>query len=246
MRAPPVVAPAPVPTARGGPDGPEPPWQWPVDVTVYDGSPQLTAPEANALELIGDGVRAWPRLGRHQPAWQALTRLVRPLADVRALVVSESHRQRRCADAAVAAILRQYAHEDSAYWAWPPATWVRILGATQAAFRAVHPPWVDRQVRHYLIALPYLLGCLTDLRPLGNYKRVALAEKVFGPARVQATVARVAGGPPPGSCARRSSSIAAPGCTISPLRSSRISAAPPGRRNAVCSSSCSSPWRPRA
>ena len=46
------------------------------------------------------------------------------------------------------------------------------------------PAWVDRQVRHYLIALPYLLGCLTDLRPLGNYKRVALAEKVFGPARV--------------------------------------------------------------
>jgi integrase len=162
-------------------------------VTVYDRSPQLTAPETHALGLIGDGVRAWPCPGRQQPVWRRLARLVRPLADVRALVVSESHRQRRCADAAVAAILRQCAHEHSSYWAWPPATWVRILGATQRAFRAVHPPWVDRQVRHYLIALPYLLGCLTDLRPLGNYQRVALAEKVFGLAQVQATVARVAG-----------------------------------------------------
>jgi hypothetical protein len=69
---------------------------------------------------------------------------------------------------------------------------VRLLGATQRDFRAVHPVWVDRQVRHYLIALPYLLGCFTDLRLLGNYKRVALAEKVFGPARVQAIVTRVA------------------------------------------------------
>jgi hypothetical protein len=71
------------------------------------------------------------------------------------VVVSESQRQRRCADAAVAAILRQCAHEGSAYWAWSIVTWVRILGATQRAFRAVHPAWVDRQVRHYLIALPF-------------------------------------------------------------------------------------------
>ena len=33
---------------------------------------------------------------------------------------------------------------------------------------------------------------LHHLRPLGNYQRVALAEKVFGPARVQAIVTRVA------------------------------------------------------
>ncbi len=69
---------------------------------------------------------------------------------------------------------------------------MRLLGATQRDFRAVQPAWVDRQTRHYLIALPYLLGCFTDLRPLGNYKRVALAEKVFGLARVQAIVTRVA------------------------------------------------------
>jgi hypothetical protein len=192
MRATAVLTPASVLTA-GEPGAPEASWQWPIDVTVYDRSSQLSAQETRALARIGDGVRAWPCLGRQQPAWRALARLVRPLADARALVISESQRQRRCADAAVAAILRQCAHEGAAYWAWPLVTWVRILGATQRAFRAVHPAWVDRQVRHYLIALPYLLGCLTDLRPLGNYKRVALAEKVCGPTRVADTVARVAG-----------------------------------------------------
>jgi integrase len=193
MRAMAVLRPTAVATAEAAPGAPEASWHWPIDVSRYDRSPQLTAQERGALARLGDGVRAWPRLGRQQPAWRALARLVRPLADARALVVSESQRQRRSADAAVAAILRQCAHEGSAYWAWSMVTWVRILGATQRAFRAVHPAWVDRQVRHYLIALPYLLGCLTDLRPLGNYKRVALAEKVFGPARVADTVARVAG-----------------------------------------------------
>lgn len=91
------------------------------------------------------------------------------------------------------AILRQCVREQSAFWGWSASTWRRVLGATQRDFRAVQPAWVERQVRHYLIALPYLLHCLHDLRPLGNYKRVALAEKVFGRALVQATVARVAG-----------------------------------------------------
>jgi integrase len=170
----------------------EPPWQWPVDITRYDRSPRLTPSEARALTLIGDEVRAWPHRSRQGAAWRAVERLLRPLADVRAIVLSQTRRQHRCADAAVAAILRECAHKQSAYWGWSPSTWVRILGATQRDFRAVHPVWVDRQVRHYLIALPYLLGCLTDLRPLGNYQRVALAEKVFGPARVQAIVTRVA------------------------------------------------------
>jgi hypothetical protein len=38
------------------------------------------------------------------------------------------------------------AHEHLAYSAWSPATRVRILGATQRAFRAVHPPWVDPEI----------------------------------------------------------------------------------------------------
>jgi integrase len=169
------------------------PWQWPVNVTTYDRSPRLSRHEAQALAVLGEDLREWPRCRRHPAAWRALDRLVRPLADGRAVLTKPTRRQGRCADVAVVAILRQCADEQSAFWGWSVSTWRRLLGATQRDFRATHPAWVDRQVRHYLIALPYLLHCLTDLRPLGNYKRVLLAEKIFGPALVQPIVARVAG-----------------------------------------------------
>jgi hypothetical protein len=140
MSAAAVVPSATPPADDATPSAPEDSWHWPIDVSCYDRSPDLTAGETRALACIGEDVRAWPRLGQQPPAWRALDRLVRPLADARAVVVSESQRQHRCADAAVAAILCHCAHEGSAYWAWPIATWVRILGATQRAFRAVHPP----------------------------------------------------------------------------------------------------------
>ena len=103
-------------TATSPPGDPEPPWQWPVDITRYDRSPQLTPSEACALTLIGDEVRAWPHRSRQGAAWRAVERLVRPLTDVRAIVLSETRRQHRCADAAVAALLRECAREQSAYW----------------------------------------------------------------------------------------------------------------------------------
>lgn len=56
--------------ARESANDPEPPWAWPVDVTRYDRSPQLTTSETRALRHIGDGVRDWPSPGRHQPAWR--------------------------------------------------------------------------------------------------------------------------------------------------------------------------------
>lgn len=169
------------------------PWRWPLNVAAYDRDRGLSPEEARALAVIGDDLRRWPRCRRHASAWRALDRLVRPLADARAVLTSHTRRQDRCADAAVAALLLQCAREHSTFWAWSAATWRRVLGPTQRDFRALHPAWVDRQVRHYLIAVPYVLQCFTDLRPLGNYKRVALAEKVFGRARVQSTIARVAG-----------------------------------------------------
>jgi hypothetical protein len=85
----------------------EPPWQWPVDLTRYDRAPRLTPSEARALTRIGDEVRAWPHRNRQGAAWRAVERLVRPLADVRTIVLGQTRRQERCADAAVAAILRE-------------------------------------------------------------------------------------------------------------------------------------------
>jgi integrase len=170
----------------------EPAWPWPIDLARYDRTPTLAPPEADALAALAEHLREWRRPRAQGGVWRGLQRLISPLADVRAVLSTPSPHQRQSADAAVAAVLRMCAIEHAPYWAWSIPTWVRVLGATQAAFQAVHPPWVDRQVRHYLIALAYLLDCFTDLLPLGNYKRVALAEKIFGPGRVRAAVDRLA------------------------------------------------------
>ncbi len=180
--------------ASASADGPvrEPAWPWPVDLTRYDRSPTLLPSEAEALAVMAEQVRQWRRPRERRSVWRALDRLVTPLRDVRATLSTPGIHQRHSADIAVAALLRMCAREHSPYWAWSASTWIGVLGATQPAFHAVHPPWVDRQVRHYVIALAYLLDCFTDLGRLGNYKRLALAEKIFGPARIQAVVTRLA------------------------------------------------------
>lgn len=170
----------------------EPEWVSPIDLARYDRAQTLSLREADALRILAEEVRGWRRPRTRRSVWRALDRLVRPLADVGTIVSTPSRHQRRSADTAVAAVLRMCAVEHSPYWAWSSRTWVRVLGATQAEFHAVHPPWVDRQVRHYLIALAYLLDCFTDLRQLGNYQRLRLAEKIFGPVRIRAAVNRLA------------------------------------------------------
>jgi len=176
----------------------EPAWRWPIDPAVYDRAPALTAEEVAALAALGDDlrIRDWRRPGlAARREWRRLDRLLRPLTDACAVLVDKPHsrQERRCAGAAVAAVLRRCRQEGTAFWGWPARTWVRILGSNQAAFRAAHPPGVDRQARHYLIGLAYVLRCVTDLRPLGNYRRMTLAIKVFGAARVRTAVDRLAG-----------------------------------------------------
>lgn len=172
----------------------EPPWRWPINPAAYDCAPTLTARETTALATLGEAVRGWRRPTRAvRGQWRQLDRLLRPLADACAVLTAGNRRQRGSANAAVAAVLRICAQDGTAFWGWPASTWVRVLGPTQAAFRAAHPRWVDRQARHYLIGLPYVLRCVTDLRPLGNYKRVALAAKIFGPERVRQAVERLDG-----------------------------------------------------
>jgi len=169
----------------------EPPWSWPIDFTRYDRTPALSPPEADALTTLGQSVRWWCQPRQQGSAWRVLDRLVSPLAAVRATWRSQSPHQRYRADVAVAALLWRCSVEQASYWAWADSTWLRVLGPTQAAFHAVHPAWVDRHARHYLIALAYLLDGFTDLGQLGHYNRLALAEKIFGPGPIRAAVDRL-------------------------------------------------------
>lgn len=170
-----VLAPARAPRA-------EEPWSWPIDRSAYDRTPALSADEMVALTALGDDVRRW-RAAR--PAVQPVQRLLRPLAEARAALETPTKQSRASADAAVAALLYQCAIVGCSYWGWTPATWVRVLGTDQSSFLAAHPRWVDRSARSYLIGLAYLLECFADFDQLGEFKRIAVAEKVFGRERVR-------------------------------------------------------------
>jgi integrase len=163
-------------------------WSWPIDPAAYDRAPALTAAEAGTLAALGDGVRRWRA---DHGAFHPLHRLLAPLAAARAALEAPTKHGRLAADAAVAALLYACGVEGCSYWGWAPATWVRLLGADQPGFLAAQPGWVERSTRSYLIALAYLLGCFADFDRLGEFKRLAVAEKVFGRERVQAALTRL-------------------------------------------------------
>ncbi len=159
---------------------------WPLVNSDYDRSPRLTAAEQEALNLLlGSRLRraaAWPN-PTHE--WKhSLQRLATPLHEALAAVEGTA----KTKDIAVTTLLRSCGREQLAFWGWDDVTWRRILGPTQAAFFAIHEKRADGRERQFLMAAAYRLGCWTDVRAVGDFERVALAEKVFGRAVVASTV----------------------------------------------------------
>ncbi|MFZ5898320.1 MAG: tyrosine-type recombinase/integrase [Bacillota bacterium] len=117
----------------------------------------------------------------------ALRRLLTPLRDALAAVEGDASSK----DQAVAALLRACGREKSSFWGWGEDTWSRVLGTTQAQFFRTNGVLVDGDVRQYMAAAAYLLGCFTDVRFMGAFKRTHLACKVFGRSAVESAIAAV-------------------------------------------------------
>ena len=162
-------------------------WRWPIDVAAYDRSPDLTAEELAALTALAPRLYGWHR--RREPPWQRIERLLRPLIEARGALDLATPRQVIHAGWAVTALLAQMLARGSSLWAWSESTWIELLGRDQASFLAAHPKMPEPySVRQPMIAIAYVLRCLVDLRPLGPFAHVALANKVFGRHRVDAAM----------------------------------------------------------
>jgi integrase len=165
-------------------------WYPSIKYNKYARSVSLTPDEEKILaELLASGCR-W---GSNQTEKEkvhfqnALRRLRMPLRD--ALATVEGNESGK--DAAVAALLRACGREKSSFWGWDEFTWSRVLGINQAHFFRINGTLVNGGVRQYMIAAAYLLGCFTDIRFLGPFKRTQLARKVFGHAAVESSIAAV-------------------------------------------------------
>jgi integrase len=152
-----------------------------LDPDRYDRQPRLHPTEREALAaLLGprpvprDGVPAWAEEDGH------LERLLRPLRDACAVVDGDERHK----GGAVGVLLKSCARLDASFWGFDEQAWVRVLGPTQGAYVEFHGRPGRTDVRQYVMAIAYLLGCHRDVRSLGGFNRRSLAEKVFGEGRV--------------------------------------------------------------
>ncbi|MFM0030729.1 tyrosine-type recombinase/integrase [Paraburkholderia madseniana] len=164
-------------------------WTWPIEITNYDRRSRLTATEQRVLTRdLPLAVANERTIGAMLGRLSRLDRLLAPIDDALA-AIDGTHLY----DDRVRLMLLQHcAVRHQSFWAWDATAWHIVLGTTQAAFFAAHVPKPHAGgERHALIAVAYLLRCFNDIPDLGEVKRVALAEKIFGKERLAGTLRRV-------------------------------------------------------
>jgi integrase len=149
----------------------------------------LTLDEDEALAELLSSNRRWGDKTEHGDIrlQDKLERLMMPLRDVLASVAGSEY-IKDSKDSAVAALLRACGREKCSFWGWDEPVWSRVLGASQQQFTQVNGDMVNNDTRQYIAAAGYLLGCFTDIRFMGAFKRIVLAHKVFGHAAVESAI----------------------------------------------------------
>jgi hypothetical protein len=155
-------------------------WVFPFDTKAYRRRPKLSDTEIRVLAELGPAhLRRSRARGteEHQPLWDKLSRLVRPLDDARAALRHPSGaRYRRASVHAAGPILQHCAESGRAYWAFTAWDWARLCGGSAEKFLAARTLPTETTVRPFLVALAYLLGRFTDFHHLGTFNRLHLAQ----------------------------------------------------------------------
>ena len=179
-----LVAPHP-----GSPENDRPLWRWPIEPSRYDRTPTLTPAEQAALQALGWELHHGCGQAPRDSAWTAIARLVQPLEEARrSLSFPNTRPLRRNSREAVGLILYRCATTQRPFWGWCLNTWIEAFGKTHQAFRQTYPGCLDPSVRPYMVAIAYLLDGFTAFHLLGRFSRLALANRVFGPERVQQAI----------------------------------------------------------
>ena len=157
----------------------------------FDLTPTLSPAERAALAayaaVLLDGPPAARRGRSPDPATlAALHRLEAPVAAVWELAGT----QRAAYLGARRVLFAATRRHDRPYWAWDRTEWLAVLCPSSKAFTATYGVGVQH-ARSIVLAVAYLFGDVTDLRPAGlSQTGVRLAEIVFGDAAA-AALARI-------------------------------------------------------
>lgn len=150
-------------------------WRMPVAPEDYDRSP-LTSAERWALELsavYGFGCHSKESIA----AKNMLARFETPIADVFRL----RHRGRCSALLSEVQILlrREMHRRQKMFWDWSPSEWIDLLCPTPALFWERYQRRQVKCVRVALMDVAYLLGEVTDLRPVGMALNVSMSANAY-------------------------------------------------------------------
>lgn len=124
-------------------------WTWPIDLSQYDRSPELTNMERQALEYLAD---RWRRFGQASrwPGWVhgALTRFIEPLDKIFARYgTTDSNRWFNPRKV----VLLESLARNQAYWGWDPETWFEFVSRSDRGwFKLVYPAYLIGGVRNWI------------------------------------------------------------------------------------------------
>ena len=163
---------------------PQTEWSWPVDPERYDRSPKLRKNEATELAYLAGRQRPYGHFPAHTK--ETLRRLTDPLDAVMDSI--EPPPQSR--SGALTVMLIEMHKRRQAFWGWSAHDWLDILCVTARDFHKRYRH-TNSHARQMLAAGAYLLRLFDDFRALGIIDRTALACRIFGRNRVQATIQRV-------------------------------------------------------
>ena len=147
---------------------PSSPWEFPIDLRIYDFRPQLSDAERKALQIAND------RLKSAQNPWckatsRSLTRLVVPIRDVLATFGLREVDIRRT----VNFMLKSMARLGTVYWVWSYDTWRDVFLSARDLNRSTLG-------RTNVLILAYVFGEIYNFREFGRVHHTVLAKHLFG------------------------------------------------------------------
>jgi len=162
---------------------------WPIDLTRYNCSPELTNMEREALTNLVTQLGWKKRTEISNELTKALIRLLQPLHDIQERL---GVYQKYCTTP-IQVILRAMHERSTPYWAWSEEEWTNIL---QSAFTFLEHSYdlkMYRLARQQLMILAYVLGPQTDFfwPFLRQMSPSSLASKIFGTNPLLETVERI-------------------------------------------------------
>src|SRR4051794_34731275 len=136
-------------------------WVWPIDITRYDRSPDLTAAERLAIRaLLKQDMHGRYRRG---PRGTSLGGRLDPIIDALKLTGAS----KTDAGLVIKLVLRHMQRCGCSFWKWTESDWGDIVHNTIAGFERRNI--ASARSRPYLMAVCVLLGRISDLRHLGNF-----------------------------------------------------------------------------